>query len=459
MVPNILQVKLVFWRNESNEAFNPQETFKNITNAVSNLFDDCPCKWRNGVGEVFQDAEGDTKISLSIKHNDLKDEDLRAEEAIRALCEYLFLEDQVIALDPILAKGRVLMAPFSESSMIPTDRMFGRYFALQNLHQLQSTQGLGFTMRKKLAKVDGAISSNNTKWFHSAFHAGLCVTNFFMFFNDALQSLDESTINQAEKLCDKDMKDLFEKGKWILRCAKVFAEWSPGVNSKCNSQLENLDPKDKKKILLTKAIPLVSGSRMLSTLARNLGNRDPTVPESRQFVGELSNMMIISEPLYYAANDYIDSCIGETAKSAGLAAAGVIGCGALIAFPPAGLWALGAWFVGCGAAGGVIGHYGVSTVFDGIDLHNARHVKVALRTIYAALSSCRLFLLIVLMNTKGCLDRDTGHYQQFKDMISKQCSADLDRFQQPGYVNLVIKDLVERINRNVNELEADLRTL
>ncbi|CAN9319263.1 unnamed protein product [Alternaria alternata] len=227
----------------------------------------------------------------------------------------------------------------------------------------------------------------------------------------------------------------------------------------CNSQLENLDPKDKKKILLTKAIPLVSGSRMLSTLARNLGNRDPTVPESRQFVGELSNMMIISEPLYYAANDYIDSCIGETAKSAGLAAAGVIGCGALIAFPPAGLWALGAWFVGCGAAGGVIGHYGVSTVFDGIDLHNARHVKVALRTIYAALSSCRLFLLIVLMNTKGCLDRDTGHYQQFKDMISKQCSADLDRFQQPGYVNLVIKDLVERINRNVNELEADLRTL
>jgi hypothetical protein len=63
------------------------------------------------------------------------------------------------------------------------------------------------------------------------------------------------------------------------------------------------------------------------------------------------------------------------------------------------------------------------------------------------------------MNTKGCLDRDTGHYQQFKDMISKQCSADLDRFQQPGYVNLVIQDLVERINRNVKGLEADLKTL
>jgi hypothetical protein len=63
------------------------------------------------------------------------------------------------------------------------------------------------------------------------------------------------------------------------------------------------------------------------------------------------------------------------------------------------------------------------------------------------------------MNTKGCLDRDTGHYQQFKNMISKQCSADLDQFQKPGYVNLVIQDLVEGIERNVNRLEADLRTL
>lgn len=65
----------------------------------------------------------------------------------------------------------------------------------------------------------------------TSFHAGLCVSNFFMFFNDALQTLDESVINQAEKLSDKEMKELFEQGKWILRCAKVFAEWSPRVNS------------------------------------------------------------------------------------------------------------------------------------------------------------------------------------------------------------------------------------
>ena len=97
------------------------------------------------------------------------------------------------------------------------------------------------------------------------------------------------------------------------------------------------------------------------------------MPESRQFVGELSNMMVKSEDVYNAANNYIDSCIGETAKSAGLVAAAIIGGGALIACPPAGIWALGAYFVGCGAAGGVIGHYGVSTVFDGIDLHNALH--------------------------------------------------------------------------------------
>ena len=64
MVPNILQVKLVFWRNESNEAFKPQKTLNDINSAVSNLFDKCPYKWRNGVGEVFQDAEGDTKISV-----------------------------------------------------------------------------------------------------------------------------------------------------------------------------------------------------------------------------------------------------------------------------------------------------------------------------------------------------------------------------------------------------------
>jgi hypothetical protein len=106
---------------------------------------------------------------------------------------------------------------------------------------------------------------------------------------------------------------------------------------------------------------------------RILGNRDPTVPESRRFVGELSNMMVKSEDIYYAANGYVDSCIGETAKSAGLAAAGIVGLGVLMAFPPAGLWTLGAWCVGGGAAGGVIGHYGVTTVFDGINLHNARH--------------------------------------------------------------------------------------
>jgi hypothetical protein len=106
-------------------------------------------------------------MQLTIKHIDFKDDNPCAEDAIRALCEYLFRENTVIALDPILAGGRVVMAPFSESSMISTDRMFGRYFALQHLHQLQSTKGLGFTLRKQLADLDGAFSSNHFKWFHS----------------------------------------------------------------------------------------------------------------------------------------------------------------------------------------------------------------------------------------------------------------------------------------------------
>jgi hypothetical protein len=65
MVPNILQVKLVFWRNESNDAFNPHETCNTLNGAVSKLWDHIPaCRWRNGVSEIFPDAEGGTKICV-----------------------------------------------------------------------------------------------------------------------------------------------------------------------------------------------------------------------------------------------------------------------------------------------------------------------------------------------------------------------------------------------------------
>jgi hypothetical protein len=86
-------------------------------------------------------------------------------------------------------------------------------------------------------------------------------------------------------------------------------------------------------------------------------------------------------------------------------------------------------------------------------------VKWAVRTIYTALMSCRLFLLLILINTQGCLDPTSGYYQEFRAAINKQCKADVDRFNQPMYINQAVKRLVTVINSGVTDLEKDLEKL
>lgn len=86
-------------------------------------------------------------------------------------------------------------------------------------------------------------------------------------------------------------------------------------------------------------------------------------------------------------------------------------------------------------------------------------VKCALHAIYMALTSCRLFLLLILINTQGCLDPSSPCYQEFKAAINKQCQADVELFSRPGYINSTVKSLVSNINKGVIVLQEDLKRL
>jgi hypothetical protein len=66
-------------------------------------------------------------------------------------------------------------------------------------------------------------------------YAGLCVTNLFIFFDDVFEGVDPENLNKLDTLCDKDMKAILEKGKHILKCAKVFSEWAPEVRKRVRS--------------------------------------------------------------------------------------------------------------------------------------------------------------------------------------------------------------------------------
>jgi hypothetical protein len=104
---------------------------------------------------------------VTIQHNDYKGDNVLVETAVESLCQVLFLKKSVLALDPVLADGKFLMGPFSETSMIATDRMFGRNFARENLAQLQRTGGLGATMQETMRQSDKFMNRNATKWFHA----------------------------------------------------------------------------------------------------------------------------------------------------------------------------------------------------------------------------------------------------------------------------------------------------
>jgi hypothetical protein len=190
MAQNFLEVKLVFWRYETRTAIDRNDIDRKISKAITSLCNNNDRSWRYGDTDEFTGADGDTKLcvrriallvqrgpsslhlltsmtQVTIQHNDLKTEDPRVESAVEKLCQILFLEKSVLALDPILADGRFLMGPFSETSMIATDRIFGINFARENLAQLQRTGGLGATMQEKMRQSDQFMGRNASKWFHA----------------------------------------------------------------------------------------------------------------------------------------------------------------------------------------------------------------------------------------------------------------------------------------------------
>jgi len=459
MAQNFLEAKLVFWQYQTTAPLDRREIDGRISNAVTGLCNINARSWRyNGTDEITG-ADGNTKLCVTIQHHEFNGEDPRRESALESLCEVLFYERSVLALDPILADGRFLMGPFSETSMIETDRIFGINFARESLAHLQRTSGLGATMQKHVRQSDRFIGRNATKWFHAPLYAGLCVTNLFIFFDDVFEGVDPENLNKLDTLCDKDMKAILEKGKHILKCAKVFSEWAPEVRKRAETILNELDQDDKKAVLKRKANSLIFGKKELQVLVQNLGGRDPSVIESHRIVGSLSGMMTECVPLYDAISNYSDTCVANVVKNVTFAASGLLLAGAAIFVPVVGPVASAALFGGGMVGGGVLGGFGVATIYDGIDLHNSRQFKCALHAIYMALTSCRLFLLLILINTQGCLDPSSPCYQEFKAAINKQCQADVELFSRPGYINSTVKSLVSNINKGVIVLQEDLKRL
>jgi hypothetical protein len=190
MAQNFLEAKLVFWQYQTTAPLDRREIDGRISNAVTGLCNINARSWRyNGTDEITG-ADGNTKLcvrrvallvpcslsslqlltqvtQVTIQHHEFNGEDPRRESALESLCEVLFYERSVLALDPILADGRFLMGPFSETSMIETDRIFGINFARESLAHLQRTSGLGATMQKHVRQSDRFIGRNATKWFHA----------------------------------------------------------------------------------------------------------------------------------------------------------------------------------------------------------------------------------------------------------------------------------------------------
>jgi hypothetical protein len=115
--------------------------------------------------------------------------------------------------------------------------------------------------------------------------------------------------------------------------------------------------------------------RVTTKLIRIKGERDPDVMESQQIIGSLSGMMTACEPLYNAISDYTDTCVAKVVKGSLFAGAGIILATSMVLLPPVGMLAGMVAFSGSVVGGGMLGGFGVATIVDGIDLHNAKQCK------------------------------------------------------------------------------------
>ncbi|KAF7948287.1 uncharacterized protein EAE97_003698 [Botrytis byssoidea] len=459
-VTNELKVKLTFFHRESHVSPDAIPSPNFVGNAVNDLWDMEACAWSLKRSDDIQDPiSGGRQVCLTLRHNNIRANDRVAEQAISNLCTYLFEESSVITLDELLGRQNLVMAPFKGDEMSETDKLFGRYFSMEHLKQLNNTGGAGFVWQDTVQKTDRPITRNLSKWFHAPLYAGLCVTNFFVFFETTFQGFSSENFEKMASLSDPEMADLFERGQWILRCAKVFAAWAPQSKNKIEAQLQVLNTEDKKEALFTKTRIIKDKGSLFRSQVAFLNKRDPGALESRQICNTMAGMISDCGTLHESTLEYIDSCVASTTKDAGFTVAGIALVMGAAFVPVAGPILLAAGMAGSICGGGLIGHYGVMTAIDGVALHKSKKLKIFVREVHIALMSCRSFLLLMLWNTQQSLQSEEAHYQEFKKMISKCLGADLDRFSESGYVNTILTSMEEVINKTIAEFSAEVSNI
>ncbi|CAG8961999.1 hypothetical protein HYFRA_00014107 [Hymenoscyphus fraxineus] len=460
-----LEVTLVFRHLEIRNDFLDGAIRGEIKNAVAKISQSQACPWNlQGCDTTTDTYNGGVQFWAKIQHHEFNANDDRAEDAISALCEYLFLESSVLALDSLLNGSKIVMGPLSETPMATTDSMFGRYFCLQLLKQLNVTDGIGFVAQNAVHRSGHFITRNPSKWFHAPLYAGLCVTNVFIFLDDPLRQISDQNVDEIAALYDEGLHDFFEKAKWLMRCAKVFASWAPQLNDKIETQIQKLDPAKKKESLQGTSIAIVSGGKMLETSTQKLGEQDPNESEFRQMYSTMTTMIKKYEPLNCAAGDYVDSCVSETVKNTVFATASLtttcLGAAFIRRSPNwIGALGLGAVWLGYLTSSALTGYFGSATVAKGANLYRSRQLKPKIRLILISLISFRLFLFLMLFKTQECLDRNSSHYEELKQSIQSQFDSDLDRFAEPGYVNETIKTMARQIKASTQVLEDDIADL
>ncbi|TGO28984.1 hypothetical protein BPAE_0020g00290 [Botrytis paeoniae] len=474
-----LQVKLVFWQSDQHKAPITDTSPATLRNSLIRLWRPRVLSWIfEEVALIPDSVNARRQICLTLQHAQLGTNDEGVENAISALCQYIFLDSSVTALDTILTNNNLNMGPFSETTMTATDRIFGRSYSFENLKQLGGFEAL---MQKATQRPGHAISRNATKWFHAPLYAGLCITNLLMFIDSPLAAFTDDVNTKAES-DDEEVQKLLSGVRCITNLARALASMAPTAHDKIKEQLAKLDSTERRTLLRRETMNL--GTRvilleeivqrlskiLLSIAPENLqrlmrysagdsGNRDPNVSETRELCSIITRMMCANEPLHDAALIYQDSCMADTTKSATFTA-GSLGTllvsGGLVAFPPAGSVVLLASLTGVCVSLVSTGVFAQNTISNGIALHKSWKLKPVMDRIYLSLTSCRLFLLLIISRVLPFLDRESDHYRQFRSMFDTKLDIELDNLNQPGYLFQNVETMVTQIRSAIEELQNQI---
>ncbi|KAF5878640.1 uncharacterized protein Bfra_000807 [Botrytis fragariae] len=455
-----LQVKLVFWQSDQHRTPITDTSPATLRNSIIRLWTPRIQSWIfEGFALILDSVNGHLQICLTIRHMELGTNDEGVENAISALCQYIFLDSSVTALDTILTNNNLIMGPFSETTMTATDRIFGRSYSFENLKQLGGFEAL---MQKAAQRPGPGILRNPTKWIHAPLYAGLCVTHLLTFLDYPLEMFTDHVNTQAESDDEQD-QELLNIVRHIANFARVLTSMAPKARGQIEKQLAMLDSTKKKALLKEKAMNLGSGVMLLEEivgrLAGDSGGRNPDVLETRQLCSIVTRMMCANESLHDAALIYHDSCVADKTKNAAftVGSLGVLAVsGGLLAFPPAGAAVALVSFTGfCGSLIST-GIFAQNTVVSGKALHRSRNLKPVMRRIYLSLTSCRLFLLLILSRVLPCLDRGSDQYQQFRSMFGTKLDIEMDLLDKPGYLFDNVELMVNHITDAFGQLQHEI---